>query len=129
MFICEACTVRAVLQRELGNPGDRWLLKLERMRLLDVAHQWSAGTTRNYQTHLKKIKQFESLHPGLCIFSPDDFLDKVDSLIFLFSHPPTHETRPEPTGPHRPVYPLFNRFTSWRNGFSGALILRRTDDS
>ena len=40
-----------------------------------------------------------------------------------------NETRPEPTGPHRPVYPLFNRFTSWRNGFSGALILRRTDDS
>jgi hypothetical protein len=40
-FICELCTVRSVLHRELTGPNDWQLLCLERMRLVDMAHSWA----------------------------------------------------------------------------------------
>jgi hypothetical protein len=43
-FVCEACTVRGVSDRELTGPEDRKLLCFERMRLLDMAHSWAEGT-------------------------------------------------------------------------------------
>lgn len=66
-FICELCTVRSVLGRELGHPGDRWLLQLERVRLLDLAHSWASGTTRQYQSKLRGILRFQANHPGLSV--------------------------------------------------------------
>ena len=39
-FICKACTVRAVTGREL-HPSDRYLMCLERVRLLDIAWSWA----------------------------------------------------------------------------------------
>ena len=57
--------MRAVADRELGHPGDTWLLQLERMRILDTLHSWSEGTTRQYQSKLKKILAFERAHPGV----------------------------------------------------------------
>ena len=72
-FVCELCTVRAVLQRELGHPGDRWLLQLERVRILDSLHNWAQSTTRNYQTKLGMLHAFEQSHPGLQIMVPSDF--------------------------------------------------------
>ena len=60
-FICEACTVRAVLQRNLRSHGADWsLLALERMRLLDVLNSWSEGTHQQYQGKLRVIRQFEA---------------------------------------------------------------------
>lgn len=73
-FVCELCTVRAVLGRELGHPGDRWLLQLERMRLLDSLHNWADGTTRQYQGKLRQLRLFQQAHPGLDVLSPGDFL-------------------------------------------------------
>jgi hypothetical protein len=64
-FICECCTVRSVLDRELGAQGDLWLLKLERMRLLDVAHAWTGGTYRTYKGKLNYLARFQLSHPGI----------------------------------------------------------------
>jgi hypothetical protein len=59
-FVCEACTVRAVIKRELTGLDDWKLLCLERMRLIDTAHYWAAGTHKTYQDRLKVIRNFES---------------------------------------------------------------------
>jgi hypothetical protein len=83
-FVCECCTVRAVLGRELGLLGDSELLLLERMRIIDIAHSWSPGTHTQYQSKLTYVQGFEARHPGLNILS-------------LF-HPPT-----PPTGPTIPL--------------------------
>ena len=61
-FICELCTVRSVLQREPFRPSDQSLLRLERMRLIDMAHAWAAGTHKQYQSKLGHIRKFEALH-------------------------------------------------------------------
>jgi hypothetical protein len=69
-FICEACTVRSQLQRELRWDGhDYSLLALERARIIDMAHHWSAGTYKRYQGHLRFIRKFEHLH-GVTILEP-----------------------------------------------------------
>jgi hypothetical protein len=78
-FICELCTVRAVLGRELGHPGDRWLLQLERVRLLDTAHNWAPGTLSGYQTNLRTIRKFEGNHPGLHILTAHRLLEPPHS--------------------------------------------------
>ena len=72
-FVCELCTVRSVVGRELGSPGDLWLLRLERMRILDSVHGWAWDTIKNYQGYLGRLHAFEKEHPGLHILSPQDF--------------------------------------------------------
>jgi hypothetical protein len=69
-FICEACTVRSVLDRELHYSGnDLALLGLERMRLIDMSHNWSAGAHKVYQGGLRVIQDFEASF-GLQILRP-----------------------------------------------------------
>ena len=51
-FTCEACTVRAVLNRELFVRGDQRLLRLERMRLIDIASHWAPSTLKQYKYKL-----------------------------------------------------------------------------
>jgi len=69
-FICEACTVRAQIGRELEKSGrDLTLLMLERMRMIDQANAWSQGTHRNYQAHLGKLAWFQALY-GVPILTP-----------------------------------------------------------
>ena len=58
-FICEKCTVRSVLDRELDYAKDWRLLCLERMRILDMAHSWSEGTHGVYQQKLTALRRFE----------------------------------------------------------------------
>ena len=59
-FICESCTVRAVLGRELHrSPQDTSLLMLERMRIIDLANHWAAGTTTTYNSKFTVIQEFE----------------------------------------------------------------------
>ena len=57
-FVCEACTVRAVLDRELTAPDDWKLLCFERMRLLDMAHSWAEGTHSLYQSKIRFLHRF-----------------------------------------------------------------------
>jgi hypothetical protein len=60
-FICECCTVRAVLQRELNHHHkDTILMMLERMRIIDMAHNWAPGTINTYKGKLNMIKRFEN---------------------------------------------------------------------
>jgi hypothetical protein len=59
LFICEACTVRCVLKRELRGGRDHHLLSLERMRLLDVAHSWAPGSFKSYQPYLRAVRRFQ----------------------------------------------------------------------
>ena len=59
-FICELCTVRATLGRELRHDScDHALLALERMRILDVMNSWSQGTHQQYQSKMRVIRSFE----------------------------------------------------------------------
>ena len=51
-----------MLGRELHTIRDGVLLRLERMRLIDQAHYWSASTHKQYQNHLRHLAQFDQLH-------------------------------------------------------------------
>jgi hypothetical protein len=68
-FVCEACTVREVLGRELTGPTDVQLLCLERMRLLDIAWYWSQGTHSTYQGKIRILRKFEAVY-GASILRP-----------------------------------------------------------
>lgn len=62
-FICELCTVRSVLDRELRHEvQDYTLLGLERMRMLDVMNSWSLGTHQQYQSKIRVIRGFEQTY-------------------------------------------------------------------
>jgi hypothetical protein len=79
-FICEACTVRAVLQRELRLHGnDLALLALERARLVDMLNAWSDGTHSQYQGHLRYVAKFEREF-GVTILEP--------TVLLCPPHPP-----------------------------------------
>lgn len=58
-FVCEHCTVRAVLGRELCTLRDLSLMALERMRILDLVHHWTKGTYVSYQGKLSLVRRFE----------------------------------------------------------------------
>ena len=62
LFICELFTVRAVLDRELHLTQDYVLLRLERMRILDMSHYWSPSTHYQYQLKLRFILRFQLHH-------------------------------------------------------------------
>ena len=59
-FICELCTVRAHLGRELDplKSTDHTLLILERMRMIDAAHAWAPRTLENACRSLRKTNKF-----------------------------------------------------------------------
>ena len=59
-FICEACRVRSHLNRELiWDHQDITLLKLERMRHLDMMHHWAKRTLEKYKGHYGHMRTFE----------------------------------------------------------------------
>ena len=64
-FTCELCTVRSVLNRELGIRPDLILLCLERMRIIDIAHYWSKNTHKRYQGFLRAADHFQARYPGV----------------------------------------------------------------
>ena len=59
-FICELCTTRTQLGRELDNlnSADTTLLMLERMRMIDTAHANSVNTLSQYRAVLAKMDKF-----------------------------------------------------------------------
>lgn len=60
-FICEACTVREHLDRELqATPQDFGLLSLERARLIDMSHHWADSTLSQYRTKINILRRFEA---------------------------------------------------------------------
>jgi len=75
-FICELCTVRAVIDRELHGSSDWKLLCFERMRVIDMAHFWATDTHSKYQAKIQAIRRFERifgfqfLHPARLLRPP-----------------------------------------------------------
>jgi hypothetical protein len=62
-FICKACTVRAVCERQIERtPHDQALLMLERTHIIDLACHWSTGTYKQYKTKFNVIRAFEKVH-------------------------------------------------------------------
>ena len=59
-FICELCTVRAQLGREIDPllSSDITLLLLERMRMIDAAHAWAPRTLENACRTLRRTDRF-----------------------------------------------------------------------
>lgn len=103
-FICEHCTVRAILDRELRTVKDIRLVALERMRLIDVAHSWSAGTHAAYQQKLRSIRTFENkfdvniLHTSSISSPPRSSLIPLMWLQESESLQPGRSKRGEPAG-------------------------------
>ena len=70
VFVCEACSVRSVLLRELRpSKSDKILLKLEQMRMIDMASRWAQNTLRHYQSYFRRIREFESIF-GCRVLTP-----------------------------------------------------------
>jgi hypothetical protein len=58
-FICESCQVRALLNREIQHTKvDVALLMLERMRMIDAAHNLAATTIATYGRSLNRLQRF-----------------------------------------------------------------------
>ena len=59
-FVCELCTVRANLRRELSpDPKDMALLALERMRIVDLAHFWARSSLSKNLLGLRTFAHFQ----------------------------------------------------------------------
>jgi hypothetical protein len=59
-FVCELCTVRTNVGREIGvYEGDIQLLALERLRMIYSAHGWGESTLKGYDHNLNHIPKFE----------------------------------------------------------------------
>jgi hypothetical protein len=58
--VCEACMVRAVVNRDYSKRLiDLVLLMLERARLVDTTNHWSPGTIKTYQSKYRILQEFE----------------------------------------------------------------------
>ena len=78
-FVCEVCTVRSVLDREiLLYPADLSLIMLERARLIDIVNKWAPGTHAMYQLRIKSLRSFAD-HYGLRRMKPPPLIRPADS--------------------------------------------------
>lgn len=60
-FVCELCSVRAHVNRELFRRGiDLALMMVERVRQVDYMGGWALSTLKKYGPYLKYLKRFES---------------------------------------------------------------------
>jgi hypothetical protein len=59
-YICESCSVRAHLERELyPQSSDLALLMVERVRQIDYMGSWALNTLKKYGPYLKYLRKFE----------------------------------------------------------------------
>jgi hypothetical protein len=110
-FICESCTVRAILGRELTwTSDDIQLLTIEQMHLIDMAHAWASSTLKGMARHFGRLSNFGQkygielfpaapiTHPpgrqsflccgGIRVHSPDVSKDGGGSQVQHFQEPP-----------------------------------------
>jgi hypothetical protein len=71
-FICESCTVRAELKRELRRTDpDIHLLMFERMRMIDSLNWWQLKTLKQYGPHFRYLEGFGKFYGvGTLVASP-----------------------------------------------------------
>ena len=86
-FICELCTVRANVGRELQpREQDMQLLQLERMRMIDQSNAWSKDTGRAVAGSLRYMHRFLQSHDisgTLLEGTPDITHPPVGSALFM----------------------------------------------
>jgi hypothetical protein len=123
-FICEACTVRSLLDRELTGVTDWKLMCFERMRVLDMAHCWSADTHSKYQGKLHAFAQFESEY-DLRVLRPTPLLRPPDgaeiSLMWMMESYSLHQSRLSRTDEFSPLLkatvrqlrPAMSQYIAW----------------
>jgi hypothetical protein len=69
-FVCELCTVRMEIQREIQRTDrDIHLLMFERMRMIDAMNWWQKRTLQQYSPHLRYLREFDR-HYGVKALSP-----------------------------------------------------------
>ena len=121
-FICELCTTRAQIGRELDplSPADMTLLLLERMRMIDAAHAWAPRTLQNACRTLRRTNKFftsyglPSIHDQLQLPSlPHPPVDLAIPMFWSMIH---HTTYPS-TRSHGPA-PSWNTARSQRSALS-----------
>jgi hypothetical protein len=113
-FICEACTVRAILDRELTDPADWRLLCLERMRVLDMSHAWAKDTHKLYQGKLAAISCFAEDY-GVPLLRPQALLRPPTSAnIPLMWMQESYSLRPGSTRRDDPDAMAFVAFSTMR---------------
>ena len=119
-FVCELCTVRAVLKRELGHKRDLWLLQLERMRMIDTAHHWAPGTNSQYQTRLLALRRFESQHPGLSLLQPSPLASPPsgEEIPLMWAELHASTQRMARMGRSKNLTPVFNTIRQYRSAAS-----------
>jgi hypothetical protein len=86
--ICEACTVRSVLDRELTwTAPDRSLLMLERMRLIAMSSKWATGTHSQYQGKLQQLQEFGTKF-GVSLLQPTHLEQPptMDAIPLMWAH-------------------------------------------
>jgi hypothetical protein len=82
-FICEACTVRAVLRRELTwTSGSMQLLMLEQMRLIDMVHAWASSTLQGTARYLGRLINLGQKY-GINLFPKAPIIQPPRSAVFL----------------------------------------------
>jgi hypothetical protein len=99
-YTCESCTVRAHLGRELvGSEDDRDLLKLERVRMVDVGNAWAQTTMGTYQTYINRMLRFETRF-DLSILTPEPLKAPVCSPSIVLAWCQEHYACQKPSGNH-----------------------------
>lgn len=119
-FICEYCTVRAITKRELHHHGDTWLLRLERVRLLDLIHSWSDRSGKSYQGKVGELRAFEQAHPGVSIL-PRITLERPPSgsvIPAMWTELDKSVTVLPAKGPYPERYPAYGTIRAIRSGLA-----------
>lgn len=117
-FICELCTVRRVLGRELDpyRPEDKTLLQLERMRLIDMCHGWAPATLNNYCRQIKSISLFRRQFQLPELPLPAITCPSNDDSIPLYWHMAHYTSQPSRRA--KEGAPKFNSGRAFRSAYS-----------
>lgn len=117
-FICELCTVRAHLGREIDSlhVTDLRLLALERIRLIDMAHGWAEGTLLQYSNRLRQHITFRSDYDLMDLPVPGLLHPPVDENIILFWHMELYLVTKNPRA--KDATPKFNTARQFRSAYS-----------
>ena len=116
-FVCELCTVRANLGRELHmDQSDLSLLALERMRLIDAAHAWTPDTLDDYRRNIDRLHRFASdfdVPLDLSASIPHPPVGHVIPMLWAMEHYVLQASTRSPTG-----YITFNTARAIRSAMS-----------
>ena len=140
-FICELCTVRTHLGRELDPllSSDLTLLSLERMHMIDAAHAWAPRTLENACRTLRCANAFSTSHNLPSIHDqlqlPSLSHPPLDLTVPIFwsmeHHTPHPSTRSHGPAPYwntaRAQRSALSLYSAWTAGFFFPVILTKIE--